>query len=74
VEKEADKKQILELYAEEKAYAKADMFQRLYGAILRYFNKEKKYGHSEARIQEMIESFDFTFCDQNDFLVVINDL
>ena len=72
VEKETNKKQILELYAEEKAYAKADMFQLLYGAILSYFNKEKKYGHSKARIQEMIESFKFTFCDQMDFFDVVN--
>ncbi len=74
VEKESDRKKIGELYAAEKAYAQGEMFQRLYGAILRYFNKEKAYGYSEASIQEMIASFDFTFCDQKDFLEVVKAL
>ena len=71
VKKESNKKRIRELYAAEEAFAKPEMFKLIYGAILQYFNNEKKYGCSEASIKDMLSAFDFTFCDQESFNAVV---
>ena len=73
VEKNTNRQRIQELFNEEKKMAETIDFKSIYGAILHYFNSEK-YGYSEAEIREIAAKFSFTFCTQDNFKSVVDNI
>ena len=74
VDNPTDKQRIMDLFNDEKEMAETIDFKSIYGAILRYFNSIKKYGHSEEEIRKMESSFSFKFCTQDNFKSTVENL
>lgn len=74
VPKEADRQRIQKLYDKEKETANIIDFKSIYGAILRYFNCEKKKGYNDNELTEMTDAFSFHFCTQDNFKTTIEDI
>ena len=71
VENESYKQIIKELYEEEETFIQTIDFKSIYGAILNYFNKER---YSDKEISEMLSSFNFIFCTQDNFKTIVDNL
>ena len=74
VDNPSDKQRIQELFDDEKEMAKTIDFKSIYEAILHYFNRRRKYGYSEEEIRTFATSFSFTFCTQDNFKSVVDNL
>ena len=74
VDNPSDKQRIQELFDDEKEMAKTIDFKSIYEAILHYFNRRRKYGYSEEEIRAFATSFSFTFCTQDNFKSVVDNL
>ena len=68
------KQRIQDLFNEEREMANTIDFKSIYEAILHYFNQEKEYGYSEDEIKTLATSFSYTFCTQDNFESVVDNL
>ena len=72
VDSPEDRQRILDFFNDEKIMAETIDFKSIYEAILHYFNM--RYGYSEDEIKTMAASFNFTFCTQDNFKSVVDNL
>lgn len=78
IDDEDDKKFIRDMWNNERKEVKSIDFKLLYKLIVIYiFNEKKNYqkeGTYSSRVDEISELFEFKFCDQRDYLDIVNKI
>ena len=75
VSTEEDRQEIQKLFDNEKETAERIPFNKLYCAILKYFNKKKRrYTDEELEVFSSETNFKFIVCDQTNFKGIVETL